>query len=317
MLSFIRDQNPCTALLLLASLLFIAPNVSPATSCTASQLKVLTYNIYMRPSQLFWFNNDFRAAKIPGQIKDADVVIFQEAFDDSAREILTREMRKSFKYISKHLSEDAFPYQDGGVFIMSKWPIQDNQTQEVYEATSGMDALSRKGVVYVQIIKDEGFQKQNYHIFGTHLNAIEGDGVASTTTQNEQLIQLSQFIQAQNIPQNEPLIIAGDFNIDTGANNYSNMLTTLNADHILQRNAYSYDNNTNALACEQHKTYDHVLYSNTRAPNVETSSIYIDKPISSTAWKRWFFGKDYVELSDHYPVYVTYCFDQKALGTQQ
>jgi len=311
MLSFLGNRTYLAALALLVIVKFITPNVSAAEICNASDLKVLTYNIYMRPSQMFWFNNDFMAKDIPNHIKDVDVVIFQEAFDDSAREILIHEMRKSFKYISKHLSEDAFPYQDGGVFIMSKWPIQDNQTQEVYEATSGMDALSRKGVVYVEIVKDEGFQKQNYHIFGTHLNAIEGDGQESIKTQNAQLIQLSKFIQAQHIPQNEPILIAGDFNIDPEADNYNKMLNTLNAGHMPQNDAYSFDANTNALACEHHKTYDHVLFSRNRQPSIKASTIHIDMPSASETWKGWVFGNKYLALSDHFPVYVNYCFDER------
>ena len=179
----------------------------------ASQVtvKVLSYNVFMRdqlPNGIPFapnivFKNEERARLIARLIaqSDYDVVVFQEAFADEARNELIKILSTEGKFyyrtwvvgysdefdlysaggvISTTLGVlfsagvgiftggSKLPRSDGGIFIMSRWPIS-YQGQIVYRDAINLfeDARAKKGVTWALIQKEGTF----FNVFGTHTQA--------------------------------------------------------------------------------------------------------------------------------------------------
>ncbi len=267
----------------------------------ANTLNVLAYNIYMRPAGLFKNGQSIRAGLIPGRVKGYDVIVFSEAFDNSARAKLLNGLRSEYPYQSKILGADRGVYQDGGVIIVSKWPIKAQAQRTFKDECSGSDCLSDKGVLYVKIEK----QGRPYHVFGSHTQAwstAEGREVRKV-----QFRIIKEFIDSRNIPSSEAVIIAGDLNVDkiNFPDEYQEMLSLLRAAQpAIQGYPYTFDNGTNRLASSGPREYlDYVLYSTDHA-RAESSSFNETRMIRSLEeWKEYFWEYAYWDLSDHYAVY--------------
>lgn len=199
------------------------------------ELKVLAYNLYLRPSILFRDMQGLRAKLIPSAIgNEHDVVVFSEAFDNEAREQLTQKMRsQGYNYYTAVLGSSGSDCKgprfniNGGVIIFSKWNFDPSfpSTCRLYESECGADALVSKGY-YKVAIRKEGTR---IHIIGTHLQA--NHEAISEAIRIKQLRQIREFADQAGIPPEEPLIFAGDFNVDkiNKPEEYQRMLDLLGA----------------------------------------------------------------------------------------
>jgi endonuclease/exonuclease/phosphatase family metal-dependent hydrolase len=97
--------------------------------CPNHVLKVLSYNIAMLPAAVvcerMCKTKDTRAPLIASHpfLRDHDVVILQEAFTDDHRNSILKELQSDYPYWTRILGKDRGAEQDGGVIILSKWPI--------------------------------------------------------------------------------------------------------------------------------------------------------------------------------------------------
>ncbi|MDR4363011.1 sphingomyelin phosphodiesterase, partial [Bacillus anthracis] len=145
-------------------------------------LKVMTHNVYMLSTNLYpnWGQSE-RADLIGAAdyIKNQDVVILNEVFDNSASDRLLGNLKKEYPNQTAVLgrsngnewdktlgSYSSATPEDGGVAIVSKWPIVE-KVQYVFANGCGPDNLSNKGFVYTKIKKNDRF----VHVIGTHLQA--------------------------------------------------------------------------------------------------------------------------------------------------
>ncbi|CAF1261026.1 unnamed protein product, partial [Didymodactylos carnosus] len=64
-------------------------------------VNILSYNIYMRPIQLFLNDQLIRAKLIPSYVREYDIIIFQEAFDGKARQLIDNNLASSHPYRTK------------------------------------------------------------------------------------------------------------------------------------------------------------------------------------------------------------------------
>lgn len=272
----------------------------------ADTFSVLSYNIYMRPDSLFANGQDIRAGLIPPVVRGYDAIVFSEAFDDGARAKLLSGLRSEYPYATRIVGKDAGVYQDGGVIIVSRYPIEREAQRTFGGNCSGSDCLSDKGVMYARINK----LGRRYNLFGTHTQAwstAEGREVRKV-----QFRIIKTFIDAQNIPASEPVIIAGDLNVDRVHYNdeYIDMLNLLNAAQPgRQGHAYTFDASINRLASGSTKEYlDYALYS--RAHLVPQNSFNEVRMIRSlTEWKEFFWEVAYWDLSDHFAIYGRFEFN--------
>ncbi|MDF1795094.1 MAG: sphingomyelin phosphodiesterase [Coxiellaceae bacterium] len=187
----------------------------------ANQLDILTYNVQL------W--DDFsalggmrlnqasrRATLIPTKIANYDVVVAEELMSEDG----LQGRRKKF---AQAMKQQGYPYSYGpiprslglssGVVVFSHWPLSGvQQLKYPSKDTHGVDSMSNKGVLYVQVNK----HGKIYHIFATHTQADEpadnhGKDVAA---RGRQFLDLFGFIRAQHIPVGQPVIVAGDLNVN-------------------------------------------------------------------------------------------------------
>jgi len=80
------------------------PYVFPSTKGNANKINVVAYNVYFINAPGVGRGRDKRVKFIPKKLRDADVVIFCEAFDDGVRRELLEGMKKvGFKYSTQIL----------------------------------------------------------------------------------------------------------------------------------------------------------------------------------------------------------------------
>ncbi|WP_406457067.1 sphingomyelin phosphodiesterase [Streptomyces sp. NBC_00876] len=298
-----------------------APYASAAPAATTPALRVLTYNTFLMSTSLYpnW-GQAHRAAEIPKAafFRGNDVVVLQEAFDNSASDALTSNASGQYPYHTPVVgrSKDGWDAtggaysattpEDGGVTVLSKWPIV-RQEQHIYKDACGSDWWSNKGFAYAEL----NVNGARVHIVGTHTQSTDpgcGAGEAASI-RGRQFRQIDAFLDAKNIPASEQVIVAGDLNVDSRSPEYASMLADggLSGADARTGYPYSFDTQANSIASDRYpddprEDLDHVLHrtGHTR-PAGWTNEVVKEE---STPWTVSSWGTDYTytNLSDHYPV---------------
>lgn len=286
---------------------YILQYAYPVANRGESEFSALAYNVYMRPTSLFKNGQDIRARLLPEQLHGHDVLIFSEAFDDDTRAVLLNGLRAEYPYATRIVGTDRGVEQDGGVIIVSRWPITAEDQIRYGGTCTGSDCQADKGAVYARVQRGA----RTYHVFGTHTQAWatpEGRAVRA-----RQFAMLKQFIDAKSIPPTEPVLIGGDLNVDRlrFADEYADMLRVLNAEQPkIDGLPVSWDPYSNRLAeqGEPGEYLDYILWSRGHlAPTVSNNDVRIVR--SATEWKEFGFETAYWDLSDHYPVHGTFRYE--------
>ena len=215
-------------------------------SSAASELSVLTYNIYMRwPTWIFKDDHDWRAEHIPAHVRGYDVVVLQEAFADEQRDTMLRVMSDDYPYHTQPLGENEFFSHNGGVMILSRWPIVD-EAYRVFEGCDGSDCMVKKGIVHAVINKSG----EQIHVFGLHLQAQKEYAEARVG----QFQQVGAFMESRDVAADEVVLVAGDFNVDYYSDNLDGEFSALTGELGLVLPADelrpSYDKGTNSYTEE-------------------------------------------------------------------
>ncbi|MEU8540582.1 sphingomyelin phosphodiesterase [Streptomyces sp. NPDC048717] len=298
-----------------------APIASDSQAATAPHLKVLTYNTFLMSKNLYpnW-GQDHRAAAIPAAsfFQGQDVVVLQEAFDNSSSDALKAKAAAQYPYQTPVLgrsksgwdatggSYSALTPEDGGVTVLSKWPIV-RKEQWVYKDGCGSDWFSNKGFVYA-VLDVNGTR---VHVVGTHTQSTDSGCSAGEPARirSAQFKTVDAFLDAKNIPANEQVIVAGDMNVDSRTPEYATMLADADLAGADARagHPYSFDTTLNSIALDRYpgeprEDLDYILYrSGHPRPAGWTNTVVPERtaPWTVTSW-----GKDYTytNLSDHYPV---------------
>jgi endonuclease/exonuclease/phosphatase family metal-dependent hydrolase len=197
-----------------------APTIplQPAAPDRLTKFTVIQYNIMDRP---FWVGQEGqreRVCRIPQALardiaaqEPVDVIVFNESFSGICAENLRLTDLLTFYGWHHHLPTVSTWWKpsNGGIFIASKWPIVASQ-EMAYTACHFPDCLAAKGVQYARIEKSLDGHTKLYHIFGTHMQGWGGAEVAAV--RSEQADEMARFIEQQEIPSTEPVVLAGDFN---------------------------------------------------------------------------------------------------------
>jgi|GEM_PF-4524963 len=240
--------------------------------------------------------------------KNMDVIVFQEFFEPQKTEQILDSLRPWYPYHTGAHNKILISGigKEGGVRIVSKYPILEEK--EISYSENGcvpddfFSKFANKGVKYARINK----QGQMVHIFGTH-----------TSLQPCDLYIMGQFVAAANIPEDEIVIMAGDFNVDmnrykNGSDDYTILLDTLNAlepTYLSFLNDPSYTGSTSGLnhmyCCnpDGRQHLDYVLVSSRhKIPYLLTNrslQARLNEPDKS-------FG--IFDMGDHEPVYARIAF---------
>ena len=259
-------------------------------------MTILTYNIFLRsPSWLFFRDeHDWRARHVAGRLRGYDAVVLQEAFSNRHRMQIVEALTDEYPYRSRVLGVDKFLKYNGGVIILSRWPIL-SESQTEFTVCEGSDCLVSKGVVYARLEK----LGRIYHLFGLHLKAqIEFDGARLA-----QLPEVRKFVDLQNVPSDEPLLIAGDFNINFFSNEedgeYAAAVSVLNVQSPESSSEATYASESNSMISDPvNERLDYVFFSNDHL-----------KPSSAVSEVVYIRQGD-KDLSDHHGVVGRFQFGQ-------
>ncbi|MGR8007175.1 sphingomyelin phosphodiesterase [Streptomyces hypolithicus] len=308
-----------------------APSVSAATLSAAPQapaaaevpsLRVLSYNAFLFSKNLYpnW-GQDHRAKAIPAApfFRGNDVVVVQEAFDNSSSDALKSNAAAQYPYQTPVMgrgkdgwdatggSYSATTPEDGGVTILSKWPVV-RKEQYVYKDACGADWYSNKGFVYA-VLNVNG---SRVHVVGTHAQSTDPGCAAGEAAlmRGRQFRAMDAFLDGKNIPASEQVVVAGDLNVDSYSPEYASMLTDggLAGAGARTGHPYSFDTADNSIASERYpddprEDLDYVLH---RAGHARPAGGWTNEVIKeqSAPWTVSSWGKKYTytNLSDHYPV---------------
>ncbi|WBV56636.1 sphingomyelin phosphodiesterase [Chryseobacterium daecheongense] len=294
-----------------------------------NDLKVLTYNTFLLrdiavASTTQWSQNQ-RAEKIGTAdfIKNYDVLLLQECFDNTASTILREKLSSKFPYQTPILGQTKQGWnstsgdwrevvsgglENGGVMIASKYPIE-IMNQYIFPKGCDFDALSLKGFVYARIIKNG----KRIHCISTHLQSTQpGCQGNEVSIRKSQLEMIKSYVDALQIPADEMLVYGGDFNIIKNSQEYPVMLQTLNVSAPVYKGlSQTWDTQTNTMASyhypypkNQPEYLDYIFVSNEHLTPLSWHNIAFD-PVSNTLMTYTNLTQDtyyWTDYSDHYPV---------------
>lgn len=288
------------------------------TQDDSNQLSMITYNIqvwpiYARAGGIILNKPSQRVLDIAKKVKSYDIATFQEVFDKDHRASLVSAMNESLPY---HVGPSFGKRPLGsGVMIFSRWPIIKSKTM-VYHHCDGLDCGAAKGASYAQIEK----YGKPYHVFSTHFQA--GGTDKDINVRNQQIHELKSFIDSQHIPTDEPVIIAGDLNIDgfqcftdqeEGCGGFKHLLETLNVAYKPHDNSdvlpYTVDGRINWMSSNNSPAIlDYVLYmKDHRQPKQYNSRVLI---LRGDEDSNMYTGTPYgdTDLSDHFSLEARMAF---------
>lgn len=185
-------------------------------------IKVLTWNIYMRPHSIT-FDGQFRRAKAIGELlakEDYDLVLLQEAFGKTSRKKLRKALNGAFLYEIE--PKNNRKTVNSGLWILSKHKIE-NAEFIFFDGCLVSDCQSSKGAVLITVT----INGQPYQLLNTHVQAEDGREFA--LVRQEQFGMIRALLDS-NLQPNTPQFILGDLNTaKSQTDEYTVMLETLNA----------------------------------------------------------------------------------------
>lgn len=188
---------------------------------------------------------------------------------------------------------------NGGVIIVSKWPIKEVR-EWIFKTSTKTDKYAKKGALYAKI--DKGGKL--YNIIATH------------TAGEINITSIAAFVDTLDLPANEPVIMAGDWN--TNLFEQKAAFATLKST-IPQwiGSKITADSETNALKLWDtiNHTIDFIICSNSHLLPSK-ASVTVRKITSKMPWSdnKYPFAKEkpvrnIYDLSDHYGLVGILTFD--------
>ncbi|UTH72804.1 sphingomyelin phosphodiesterase [Chromobacterium sp. IIBBL 290-4] len=289
-------------------------------------LKLATWNAMLLPQALYPNYGQMRRVELMAASAVAnrqDVLVFQELQDNSASEHLLQLLKARFPYQTPVIGRtqqgwdstegwDSLRPEDGGVAIVSRWPIVERR-QYLYKTPGcSWDGQALKGFAYARI----NVNGQFYHVIGTHLQS-EDSGCrnhADIAVRQAQLREMADWIKAKQLPPEDVVIVAGDMNTDKGkAAEYQAMLDILQAVEPRYVGVpYSFDTRNNGIALERYgartgdapEYIDYILMLKGHRLPAVWHNLAQDAPspqwTAQSAVAKQTYA--YADVSDHYPV---------------
>lgn len=256
---------------------------------SANQFNVLSYNIWA--TTIFGSKKvDTRLDEMPAIMAGYDALVLTEVFDDIATASLLKKLRAEYPYQSSEIFK-AGKIMKSGTRILSRWPfvLEDNF---IYNPCNGIQCAATRGVIHARINK----QGNPYHLFATHTQSSDDD--ANCAARLGQLNEMGEYIRSLNIPADEAVIMAGDFNVNKIGlpedRDYLEAVLTAteptNTGHNL-----TYDGQTNTWAEAVYSEYlDYTLVANDHLqPTFAEQEIFAPRSTKDALWGEW-------DISDHY-----------------
>lgn len=185
-------------------------------------IQLLTINLFLRPPGIHTNYSDYKDLRTQVFIEDFlskfDVICLQEVFGTASnrRDKILKEASKKgfFTWASSRPKITKGHLIDSGLVILSKFEILE-RSELVFSQGKGVDGLCSKGALYVKLNLPTG----PLNVFTTHLQASYftescKEFVEYRNVRKMQLIEMKKFIDKCVYNRQEPIVIAGDFNVD-------------------------------------------------------------------------------------------------------
>ena len=272
----------------------VIDEIKPPQPRDPNTLSLVTYNTWMLSYVGRYMS--IRDKLIANAIHNHDVVFMQEVFRRENEQDIIWTMQQYFPHMSNKLNGGGSNTYDGGVLTFSKYPIV-QQAQHIFENCKGTDCSADKGILYTKIMKGDS----PLHLFNIHLGAWNSQAYRNVRTL--QVGEIFAFIDQLDLPNNEPVIIGGDFNIAKNKFplDFEQMQRVLDLEEPTLEGPleYSFDPYLN-----EHLSYseesdrerlDYILYRNNGSISSSSSQIIVPRNFQEDMWGVW-------DLSDHFAV---------------
>jgi len=210
-----------------------------------TSVKVLTYNIFLRPPSPPNNESDWKEERMLDfiQLFDYfDVICLQEMFGsfNSRKQTIIRMANKSglFYYVESPSPPFFSKFiADGGLLILSRFPIMESNFRPFrYGVLS--DSLANKGILYAKIKIGKSYLKVfNTHLQASYFGCSEDHWNISVQTRVDQITELCSFVNEvlhydNKKEEDTKILVMGDFNVD--AYNYEKKKMTANLTYETQ-----------------------------------------------------------------------------------
>jgi endonuclease/exonuclease/phosphatase family metal-dependent hydrolase len=256
-----------------------------------TNLKILSWNIYMLPAVAVRPGKRERAYAIVEELKksDFDVIVFQEAFLPAARRIIQEGLKDKYAFDYGPANNEGLSFKtNSGIWVISNRPLEILGAIQ-FKDCSGIDCYARKGAMLLQGMNASG---KPFQILGTHLQSEN-----ATDVREKQMDQIYMELLVKYRQQGVPQIVCGDLNTESYVKeHYCAMLDCLDAEDgdVESVEKCTYDGVNNEIAqsygAKTKFTLDYILL---RANGAKMKTV---KRFVSVMKK----GKKH--LSDHYGV---------------
>lgn len=269
-----------------------------------TELKILSWNIYMLPHFIKHSGQIERAKEIVETLKNelVDVIVFEEAFDQHARQIIREGLKNYFPYESGNPQKNKFYKINSGVWVVSKVPLS-FEKQIYFNNSKGTDKLACKGAMLIKAIKNNCC----FQIIATHLQSdLKHKDV--TTVRYSQYLQIRKELLEPYGCSDIPQFIVGDMNtISTDSLSYNQMTNILNVEHfnLTGENSYSYDTKLNDILKtkkDKPQLIDYIFINKKSKQSVSGNMRILHFR------KKW--HQSHQDLSDHFAVLGTFIVNQ-------
>lgn len=177
-----------------------------------SELRLLTWNVFMLPTPIKYSKQKMRRENILKELsarqEQYDVMVFQEAFIERFRKQLKESLKSTHPYAYSMGKGGKIRVFGPGLLIVSKYPIE-IQDKVYYKKCSGADCFAAKGAFLAEVALPEN---KHVQIIVTHMQA--GQKPKKIQIRTTQVEQLRAFMEKNKRP-NVPQILAGDLNINS------------------------------------------------------------------------------------------------------
>ncbi|MFI6324457.1 endonuclease/exonuclease/phosphatase family protein [Nonomuraea sp. NPDC050556] len=221
--------------------------ISPPDTFDLNDLRVTTYNTMLPADDLVaeealsLTKRDERAEQIARNpyLLGSDILVLEELYDTKSQKTITDGLKGTFPHSTPEVgakkgwkattgNQDDRPH-GGGVKIFSRYPIKE-MSQHLFKESCGVNDKTRQGFAYAKVepvpgtfVNVIGVQVQSYDRKGCPYGGRFEEGAEIRTGQYE---EIRSFVDG--LPEDEPVVIAGDLVADLRQEEYMYMVDSLN-----------------------------------------------------------------------------------------
>ena len=190
--------------------------------CSLSQVRLLTYNIFLRPPLIKTNKDDYKNARMNEFINlldNYDIICLQEAlgfWNRRKQSLIKLAQEKGVAYFCESPNPPMFSayISDGGLLILSRLPIVKSRFR-AYPYSILADGAAMKGVLYAKI----AVGSHHIHVFTTHTQATHGGkyDLETYVARGDQLLAFRKFLDEvleKEFIEGDVAMLCGDFNVD-------------------------------------------------------------------------------------------------------